>query len=297
MTNTIRAGLFQAKCFNTRDENLHNIQQAVLKAKQQNLDLLVLPELHNGPYFCQNQVTMQFDRGESIPGHSTEFIGKLAKDNSLVIVASLFEKTPAGLYFNTAVVFDKDGSMVGKYRKMHIPHDPEYNEKYYFTPGDLGFKPIQTSIGKLGVLICWDQWFPEAARSMVLAGAQILIYPTAIGWFYKDTIDEKQRQLEAWQMIQRSHAVANNVFVISCNRTGIEHEEYPINPSAPKNIDFWGHSFIAGPQGEFLANLDTEENAIISAELNYERIEQVRRAWPFFRDRRTDSYQELLQKG
>lgn len=296
MSRQIKAGLFQAQCYNTRDENLANIEKAIIKAKQQGLDLLVLPELHNGPYFCQNQSTEQFDRGEAIPGYSTDFIGRLAKENNLVIVASLFEKALSGLYYNTAVIFEKDGSIVGKYRKMHIPHDPEYNEKYYFSPGDLGFKPINTSVGKLGVLVCWDQWFPEAARLMALAGAEILIYPTAIGWYPDDQEDEKQRQVESWQLIQRSHAVANNIFVISCNRAGLEQEEFAMNPNQPKSIDFWGHSFIAGPQGEFLANLSTEKNSIINAELNYNQIEQVRRVWPFLRDRRTDSYHDLLKK-
>lgn len=290
MQNIIKAGLFQAKCLNTRDENLSNITNAIKDASSKNLDLVVLSELHNGPYFCQNQVTEQFDRAETIPGYSTDYFSKLAKEYNLVIVTSIFEKAKPGQYFNTAVVFDKNGEIAGKYRKMHIPHDPEYNEKYYFTPGDLGFKPIKTSVGTLGVLICWDQWFPEAARLMTLAGADILIYPTAIGWYPKDNHTEKQNQVLAWQMIQRSHAIANNVYVISCNRAGTEQEEYPINPNQPKTIDFWGHSFIAGPQGEMIASLKTEENQIITAEIDLSKIEQVRRVWPFFRDRRTDVY-------
>jgi N-carbamoylputrescine amidase len=301
MTNqNIKAGLFQAQCSNDRDSNLDNITQAVASAHKQNLDLLVLPELHNGPYFCQNQVTQQFDRAETIPGHSTDYISKLAKKYNLVIVASIFEKTISGLYFNTAVVFDKNGEVAGKYRKMHIPHDPDYNEKYYFSPGYSdgvsNFSPINTSIGKLGVLVCWDQWFPEAARIMALQGANILIYPTAIGWSSKDDHAEQQRQLSAWQTVQRAHAVANNVFLISCNRTGREQEEYPYNPDKIKSIDFWGNSFIAGPQGEVLSSLQQETNAIISAELTLDRIEQIRRAWPFFRDRRVDEYQLLLKK-
>jgi N-carbamoylputrescine amidase len=290
MKNIIKAGLFQPKCSNTRDANLTNITKAIADAGKQNLDLLVLPELHNGPYFCQNQSTEQFDRAETIPGYSTDYFSKLAKEHNLVIVTSIFEKVTPGQYFNTAVVFDKNGEIAGKYRKMHIPHDPEYNEKYYFTPGNLGFTPIKTSIGILGVLICWDQWFPEAARSMALAGAEILIYPTAIGWYPQDNAIEKQNQVNAWQTVQRGHAIANNLFVISCNRAGTEQEEYPINSNKPKTIDFWGNSFIAGPQGEIINSLQTEENKILTAELDLNKIEQVRRVWPFFRDRRTDIY-------
>lgn len=297
MNKVIKAGLFQAQCFNSKDDNMANIAKAIAQSSDKKLDLLVLPELHNGPYFCQNQSTQQFDRGESIPGPSTEQLSKLAKEHQLVIVASIFEKALSGLYYNTAVVFDKDGSIAGTYRKMHIPHDPEYNEKYYFTPGDQGFQPINTSIGKLGVLVCWDQWFPEAARLMALAGAEIIVYPTAIGWYPEDSQDEKARQVDSWQLVQRGHAIANNVFVISCNRTGLEQEEYPINPSQPKSIDFWGHSFIAGTQGEILAKLSTEPNSIISHDLDLNKIEQVRRVWPFFRDRRVDAYQDLLKRS
>lgn len=303
MSRELTVGLFQAKCSNTREENLANIQQHINQyiknQKEQNkgnLDLLVLPELHNGPYFCINQSIKQFDRAEPIPGPTTEVIAKLAAEHQLVIVASIFEKSIHGLYFNTAVVFDKNGEMNGKYRKMHIPHDPEYNEKYYFSPGDLGFNPIQTSIGKIGVLVCWDQWFPEAARLMALAGAEILVYPTAIGWYDADSPDEQQRQLDAWVTVQRGHAVANNLFVISCNRTGFETEEFANNSSKIKQINFWGNSFIAGPQGEFLNSLRQEQNVIITAKIDLNRIEQVRRAWPFFRDRRTDQYDNILKK-
>ena len=293
--NTIKAGLLQLKCYNSREDNLANIKK-LIEANKTNLDLLVLPELHNGPYFCQNQVIDQFDRAETIPGPTTEVISELAKQHKLIIVSSIFEKTLNGLYFNTAVVFEKNGTIAGTYRKMHIPHDPDYSEKYYFSCGDLGFTPIETSIGKIGVLVCWDQWFPEAARIMSLKGANILIYPTAIGWSPKDDHAEQQRQLSAWQTIQRSHSVANNLYVISCNRTGLEVEEHPYNPDKPKQITFWGNSFISGAQGEILASLEQEPNQIISAELNIDRIEKVRRAWPFFRDRRIDQYDTLLKK-
>lgn len=297
MQNIINVGLFQAKCHHNRDDNLSNIATAVQNAKNKNLDLLVLPELHNGPYFCQNQSTEQFDRAETIPGHSTDYLSNLAKENNIIIVASIFEKALSGLYYNTAVVFEKDGTIAGKYRKMHIPHDPEYNEKYYFAPGDLGFKPVETSIGKLGVLVCWDQWYPEAARLMALAGAQILIYPTAIGWYPKDTDVEKANQVDAWQTVQRGHAIANNVYCISCNRTGAEIEEYPQDTNNPKSIDFWGHSFIAGPQGEMIDSLKTEENQIICSQVDLNRISDVRKVWPYFRDRRIDAYQDLLKRS
>lgn len=296
MSREITVSLFQAKCLNSREDNLNNIKQAIEKASAHNLDLLVLPELHNGPYFCQNQSTEQFDRAETIPGYSTNFISKLAKDNNIVIVASLFEKALSGLYYNTAIVFEKNGEIAGKYRKMHIPHDPEYNEKFYFSPGDLGFKPIETSVGKLGILVCWDQWFPEAARLMAQAGAEILIYPTAIGWYPEDTQEEKNKQVNAWQIVQRGHAVANNLFVISCNRSGTEVEEYSLNPEKPKAIDFWGHSFICDQQGGMIAELQTEENQILTSKINFNKIEEVRRVWQFFRDRRVDAYQDLLKK-
>ena len=298
-SNKINAGLLQAKCLISKEDNLQNIVELVNKyqiAAKSKLQLLVLPELHNGPYFCQNQSPEQFQRAESIPGTSTEILAELARHNNLVIVASIFEKALTGLYYNTAVVFDSNGDIVGKYRKMHIPHDPEYNEKYYFSPGDLGFKPVQTSIGKIGVLVCFDQWYPEAARIMALQGAEILVYPTAIGWCPEDIKEDKEKQLNAWQTIQRSHGIANNVFVISCNRAGLEEEEYPSNTQAPKKINFWGNSFIAGPQGEILNSLQTEENTIIAAELDLNLISKIRHVWQFFRDRRTDAYDLLLNK-
>ncbi len=253
---------------------------------------MILQELHNGLYFCQTEDVAVFDQAETIPGQSSEFFGKLARETGLVIVLSLFEKRAAGLYHNTAVVIEKDGSIAGKYRKMHIPDDPAYYEKFYFTPGDLGFNPIQTSVGKLGVLVCWDQWYPEAARLMALAGADILIYPTAIGWESTDTEDEKNRQLEAWLTVQRGHAVANGIPVVTVNRTG-----YEADPSKQTNgITFWGNSFACGPQGEifYQAPSDQEINQIIDIDLT--RAENVRRWWPFMRDRRIDAYQDLTKR-
>ena len=250
-----------------------------------------MQELHNGLYFCQTEHPDIFDQAETIPGPSTDFFGKLAKELSVVIVLSLFEKRAPGLYHNTAVVIEKDGSMAGKYRKMHIPNDPAYYEKFYFTPGDLGFYPIETSVGKLGVLVCWDQWYPEAARMMALAGAEVLIYPTAIGYESTDTEDEKNRQREAWITVQRGHAIANGVPVIAVNRTGYEPD-----PSGQTNgITFWGNSFVCGPQGEFLYHAPEGEVMQI-IEIVKTRTENVRRWWPFIRDRRIDEYGELTKR-
>jgi N-carbamoylputrescine amidase len=250
-----------------------------------------MQELHNGLYFCQTEDTAVFDQAETIPGPSTDSFGLLAKELGVVIVLSLFEKRAAGLYHNTSVVLEKDGTIAGKYRKMHIPDDPAYYEKFYFTPGDLGFQPIETSVGKLGVLVCWDQWYPEAARLMALAGAELLIYPTAIGWESTDPEVEKQRQLEAWVTVQRGHAVANGLPVIAVNRTGFEPD-----PSGLTNgIHFWGNSFVCGPQGEFLYRTDSEEIANI-IEIDRQRTENVRRWWPFFRDRRIDEYGQLTKR-
>ena len=273
-------------------ENVAKLENNIRKAAAEGTELIVLQELHNGLYFCQTEDTNVFEQAETIPGPSTESFGRLAAELGVVIVLSLFEKRAAGLYHNTAVVLEKDGSIAGKYRKMHIPDDPAYYEKFYFTPGDLGFEPIQTSIGKLGVLVCWDQWYPEAARLMAMAGAELLIYPTAIGWESSDTDEEKTRQLNAWITVQRGHAVANGLHVLSCNRTGHEAD-----PSGVTNgIQFWGNSFVAGPQGEFLAQAsnDKEENIIIDIDL--QRSENVRRWWPFFRDRRIDAFGDISKR-
>ena len=279
---------------NTADhaENVAKLEKNIREVASQGAELIVLQELHNGLYFCQTEDPDVFEQAETIPGPSTTYFGELAKELRLVIVLSLFEKRAAGLYHNTAVVLEKDGTIAGKYRKMHIPDDPAYYEKFYFTPGDLGFEPIQTSVGKLGVLVCWDQWYPEAARLMAMAGAELLIYPTAIGWESTDTDEEKQRQTNAWITVQRGHAVANGLHVLSCNRTG-----YEADPSGVTNgIQFWGNSFVAGPQGEILAQLakDKEENIVFDIDLA--RSEAVRRMWPFFRDRRIDSFEDLTKR-
>ncbi len=254
--------------------------------------LVVLQELHDSLYFCQTEDPSNFDLAMSIPGESTDFYGKLAKRCGIVLVCSLFEKRAAGLYHNTAVVFDTDGTVAGTYRKMHIPDDPNYYEKFYFTPGDLGFKPVETSLGKLGILVCWDQWYPEAARLMALAGAQLLIYPTAIGWTSNDGEPERKRQLDAWMTIQRSHAIANGIPVLSVNRTGTE----PDDSSNSQGIEFWGHSFAAGPQGELLAVAPQREDSCLLVDLDLDHSENVRRWWPFLRDRRIDAYHDLNKR-
>ena len=279
---------------NTADQaaNVSKLEKNIREVASQGAELIVLQELHNGLYFCQTEDVSVFDQAETIPGPSTERFGKLAAELGIVIVLSLFEKRAAGLYHNTAVVLEKDGTIAGMYRKMHIPDDPAYYEKFYFTPGDLGFEPIQTSVGKLGVLVCWDQWYPEAARLMALAGAEVLIYPTAIGWESSDTNEEKNRQRDAWITIQRSHAVANGIPVIACNRVGYEADPSGIT----KGIQFWGSSFMAGQQGEILVKTsDTkEENVVFDIDIN--RTETVRRWWPFFRDRRIDAYQDITKR-
>ena len=279
---------------NTADQaaNVSKLEKNIREAASQGAELIVLQELHNGLYFCQTEDVSVFDQAETIPGPSTERFGKLAAELGVVIVLSLFEKRAAGLYHNTAVVLEKDGTIAGMYRKMHIPDDPAYYEKFYFTPGDLGFEPIQTSVGKLGVLVCWDQWYPEAARLMALAGAELLIYPTAIGWESSDTDEEKERQRDAWMTIQRSHAVANGIPVIACNRVGYEADPSGIT----KGIQFWGSSFMAGQQGEILVKTsDTkEENVVFDIDIN--RTETVRRWWPFFRDRRIDAYHDITKR-
>ena len=281
----------QQSCNADRQTNLDFSIAQIRAAATINADLVVLPELHLGPYFCQNEDHNTFDLAQPIPGPTTAILAEVAKEEKIVIVATIFEERAPGLYHNTAVVFDKDGSIAGKYRKMHIPDDPGFYEKYYFTPGDLGFTPIETSIGKLGVLICWDQWYPEAARLMALAGAEILIYPTAIGWDPEDTSEEQQRQLKAWITIQRAHAVANGIPVISCNRIGFEKA-----PDSEAGINFWGNSFIAGPQGEFIEQANESESKLLIATLDSARSERVRRIWPFLRDRRIDAFGDITKR-
>lgn len=272
--------------------NIEKLEQHIRACAENGAELVVLQELHNGLYFCQTEDTGIFDQAEPIPGPSTERFGILAKELGIVLVLSLFEKRAPGLYHNTAVVLEKDGSIAGKYRKMHIPDDPAYYEKFYFTPGDLGFEPIDTSVGRLGVLICWDQWYPEAARLMAMRGAELLIYPTAIGWESSDTEEEKVRQLNAWMTVQRGHAVANGLPVVTVNRVG--HEQ---DPSGQTNgIQFWGKSFVAGPQGELLTEFTTDKEEIRVIDLDKDRSEQVRRWWPFFRDRRIDAFEGLTSR-
>ena len=271
--------------------NKEELAKSIAEAATRGAQLVVLQELHNSLYFCQVESTDNFDLAEPIPGPSTEFYGRIAKENNVVLVTSLFERRAPGLYHNTAVVFEKDGSIAGKYRKMHIPDDPAYYEKFYFTPGDLGFHPIKTSVGILGVQVCWDQWYPEGARLMALQGAELLIYPTAIGWESSDTDEEKARQLGAWQTVQRGHAVANGLPVIAVNRCGWEPD-----PSGQTNgITFWGHSFAAGPQGEILAEANTEQTLLI-VDIDMQRSENVRRWWPFLRDRRIEEFGNLTQR-
>ena len=290
--NKIKVGLIQQKCTENKEVNLKKSIEEIKKCASNGAELIVLQELHSSLYFCQTEDTGLFDLAEPIPGPTTDLFSKIAKDLEVVIVTSLFEKRAAGLYHNTAVVFEKDGSIAGKYRKMHIPDDPAYYEKFYFTPGDLGFNPIKTSVGNLGVLVCWDQWYPEAARLMALAGAEILIYPTAIGWESSDSADEKDRQLNAWMISQRGHAVANGLPVISVNRIGLEPD-----PSEVTNgISFWGNSFIAGPQGEILKQFSPDREQTEVVEINLKRSEDVRRIWPFLRDRRIDAYDDILKR-
>ncbi len=285
-------GLIQQANCSDLNMNKSKLATSIAWCAGKGAKLIVLQELHNSLYFCQTEETALFDLAETIPGPSTEFYSELAKKNEVVLVTSLFEKRSAGLYHNTSVVFDKDGSIAGKYRKMHIPDDPAYYEKFYFTPGDLGFKPIETSVGKLGVLVCWDQWYPEAARLMALAGAELLIYPTAIGYESSDEDAEKKRQLEAWMISQRGHAIANGLPVITVNRTGFESD-----PSGLTNgITFWGNSFVAGPQGELLAIAPQSEETNLIVAIDLQRSEDVRRWWPFLRDRRIDAYGDLTRR-
>lgn len=288
---TLRVGLVQHACGEDLADNLERSLDGIRRAAAEGARLVLLQELHRSRYFCQQEDPGMFDLAEPIPGPGSDRLASLAAELGVVIVGSLFERRAAGLYHNTAVVLDSDGRLAGRYRKMHIPDDPGYYEKFYFTPGDLGFVPVDTAVGRLGVLICWDQWFPEAARLMATAGADLLLYPTAIGWSDTDTDDEQTRQRDAWITIQRSHAVANGIPVLSCNRVGFEPD--PANPA--EGARFWGSSFITGPQGEIIAQAGTTDEQILVADVDRERTESIRRMWPFLRDRRTDHYGDLLR--
>jgi N-carbamoylputrescine amidase len=288
---SLTVGLVQRRCTENRQENFQKAAEGVAAAASRGAELVVLQELHATPYFCQAEKVQAFDLADPVPGLTTEFFADVARSAGVVLVLSVFERRAPGLYHNTAVVLERDGSIAGKYRKMHIPDDPGFCEKFYFTPGDLGFEPVTTSVGRLGVLVCWDQWYPEAARLMALAGADLLIYPTAIGWDPKDPDEEKARQLEAWLTIQRSHAVANGLPVVSVNRVGWE----PRALGSDEGIQFWGSSFVAGCQGELLARGGEEEEVLV-VEIDRSRTENVRRIWPFLRDRRIDAYGDLLKR-
>ena len=291
-STTLRVGIIQQTCCADVEANKQKLARNIADVAAQGAQLVVLQELHNSLYFCQTENTQLFDLAEPIPGPSTDFYGEIARQHGIVLVTSLFERRAAGLYHNTAVVFERDGSIAGKYRKMHIPDDPAYYEKFYFTPGDLGFRPIDTSVGRLGVQVCWDQWYPEGARLMSLQGAELLIYPTAIGYESSDTPEEQERQREAWTTVQRGHAVANGLPVIAVNRTGHEPD-----PSGQTNgISFWGSSFIAGPQGEFLYRAPKEEEVNVVIYINKQRCENVRRWWPFLRDRRIEEFGPLTNR-
>jgi len=288
----LKVGIVQQSCGRDRMENIQKSLDGIKVCAEQGAQLVVLQELHTGIYFCQVEDTEMFDLALPVPGPDTEIFSKAAKDNGVVLVTSLFEKRAAGLYHNTSVIFEKDGSMAGKYRKMHIPDDPAYYEKFFFTPGDTGFHPIQTSAGKLGVLVCWDQWYPEAARLMALAGAELLIYPTAIGWESTDEQSEKVRQHGAWETVQRGHAVANGIPVIAVNRVGHEPDWSDIT----NGIQFWGQSFVAGPQGELIYRAPSDEAVNIVVDVDMQRSEKVRRIWPFLRDRRIDEYGDIVKR-
>ena len=288
----MKIGIIQQSCMSDVDSNRQKLAVNIAQAAEQGAELVVLQELHNSLYFCQTENVDNFSLAEPIPGPSTEFYGNLARQHGIVLVTRLFERRAVGIYHNTAVVFEKDGSIAGKYRKMHIPDDPAYYEKFYFTPGDLGFHPIQTSLGVLGVQVCWDQWYPEGARLMALQGADLLIYPTAIGYESSDTPEEQERQREAWTTVQRGHAVANGLPVIAVNRAG--HEPAPRGQT--RGIQFWGSSFIAGPQGEMLYRAPKDEEVITVIEVDMKRSENVRRWWPFLRDRRIENYGDLTQR-
>ncbi|MEO6969249.1 MAG: carbon-nitrogen hydrolase [Rhodanobacteraceae bacterium] len=289
---SLKLALLQERDRGSVELNLDAIETGLRDAAKAGAQLVLLQELHNGPYFCQHENVAEFDRAEAIPGPSSERLGKLAEELELVIVASLFERRAAGLYHNTAVVFDRSAKIAGMYRKMHIPDDPAYYEKFYFTPGDAGFHPIETSLGKLGVLVCWDQWYPEAARLMALAGAELLLFPTAIGWDPGDREDERKRQWEAWVTVQRGHAIANGVPLLACNRVGFETDP----AKHGRGIQFWGSSFAAGAQGEILAMAGDDGSELLLADVDMARSEDVRRIWPFLRDRRIDAYGDLLKR-
>jgi len=291
MSKSLRVALLQERDHGSVAANLDAIEAGLREAHRAGAELVLLQELHNGPYFCQHESVDEFERAESIPGPSTQRIGALAEELRLVVIASLFERRAAGLYHNTAVVFDRSRDICGKYRKMHIPDDPAFYEKFYFTPGDLGFHPVATSVGKLGLLVCWDQWYPEAARLMALAGADILLYPTAIGWDPGDADAEKDRQRDAWITVQRGHAVANGLPLLACNRIGFEAA-----PDGGRGLQFWGSSFVAGPQGELLAQAATDRRELLTVDIDLQRSEAVRRIWPFLRDRRIDAYADLLKR-
>ncbi len=289
---SLKVALVQQSCLTNQQKNIEKSCKQIRQAGAQGAELVVLQELHSSHYFCQTENITNFDLAESIPGSATEKFGELAKELEVVLVISLFEKRTMGLYHNTAVVLEKNGSIAGTYRKMHIPDDPGYYENFYFTPGDLGFNPITTSVGKLGIMICWDQWYPEAARLMALAGAEILVYPTAIGYDPNDKPLEQQRQLAAWMAVQQGHAVANGIPIVTVNRVGFEAD-----PSqATAGIDFWGSSFVAGCQGEILGQADTKLEELLCIDIDLEQSEKVRQIWPFFRDRRIDHYQEILKR-
>ena len=291
MNRSLKIGLVQQACNEDRNHNLAASAAGIRAAQARGAQLVLLQELHTGVYFCQTEDTQRFDQAEPVPGPTSDSLGALAQELGIVIVASVFERRAAGLYHNTAVVLDSDGRIAGSYRKMHIPDDPGFYEKFYFTPGDLGFQPIDTSVGRLGVLVCWDQWYPEAARLMALNGAELLLYPTAIGWDPRDGDVEKSRQRDAWMTIQRAHAIANGLPVIACNRVG--HEPDP--SGASEGIQFWGSSFVAGPQGEILAEAGNDPSVLV-ADVDFGRCEPVRRIWPFLRDRRIDAYADLLKR-
>ena len=288
----LKVGRVQQSCTTDIKANIAKLTENICECAAKGAKLVVLQELHNSVYFCQTEDASLCDLAETIPGPSTEYFGDLAKRLGIVLVLSLFEKRAPGLYHNTAVVIEKDGSIAGKYRKMHIPDDPCFYEKFYFTPGDLGFRPIQTSVGSLGVLVCWDQWYPEAARLMALNGAQLLIYPTAIGGVGTDSKEEQQTQRQAWQLVQRGHSVANGVPVVTVNRVG--HEDDPSGNTI--GLDFWGYSFATGPQGEILAQFGTDEEGVKVVDIDIDRTEYVRRGWPFLRDRRIDAYDPILSR-
>lgn len=297
--NKLKVGFIQHTNKGSREHNLHYIDQQIAQLAQQGTQLVVLQELHNGAYFCQQEDLSCFDLAEAMQGPSLAFLAQSAKTHQMVIVASIFEKRAEGIYHNTALVIEKDGSLAGFYRKMHIPDDPGFYEKFYFTPGDAdepGFRPISTSVGKLGVLVCWDQWYPEAARLMALAGAEILIYPTAIGWNPSDPIDEQQRQQMAWQLVHQGHAVANHLPVIACNRVGFEVDPAQHSPGDHQGILFWGHSFIAGPQGNIVLQADDQSESTHCVEIDLQKSADLRKIWPFFRDRRIDAYGKVVKR-